>query len=97
VKLCTRTQHHNWFSQDREGQINPKLEQLRKRYVNPGPSPDASGVYMLPSAAGRPSPALAHPLKKTAEKAAKEEEEDEACAYDPVVILRSARLDDFSH
>jgi hypothetical protein len=51
---------------------------------------------VLPGAAGRPSPALAHQLKKTAEKAAKEEE-DEACAYDPVVILRSARLDDFSH
>jgi hypothetical protein len=27
--------------------MNPKLEQLRKRYVNPGPSPDASGVYTL--------------------------------------------------
>jgi hypothetical protein len=32
---------------------------------------------VLPGAAGRPSPALAHQLKKTAEKAAKEEE---ACA-----------------
>jgi hypothetical protein len=27
--------------------MNPKLEQLRKRYVNPSPSPDASGVYTL--------------------------------------------------
>ena len=27
--------------------MNPKLEQLRKRYVNPSPSPDASGVYAL--------------------------------------------------
>jgi hypothetical protein len=53
---------------------------------------------VLPGAAGRPSPALAHQLKETAEKAAKEaEEEDEACACDPVVILSSARLDDFSH
>ena len=27
--------------------MNPKLEQLRKRYVNPSRSPDASGVYAL--------------------------------------------------
>jgi hypothetical protein len=27
--------------------MNPKLEQLRKRYVNPSPSPDASDVYTL--------------------------------------------------
>lgn len=27
--------------------MNPKLEQLRKRYVNLSPSPDASGVYTL--------------------------------------------------
>ena len=27
--------------------MNPKLEQLRKRYANPSASPDASGVYTL--------------------------------------------------
>ena len=55
---------------------------------------------VLPGAAGRPSPALAHQLKKAAEKAAKEEEDEEVLCVlttDPVVILSSARLDDFSH
>jgi hypothetical protein len=27
--------------------VNPKLEQLRKRYANPSPAPDAFGVYTL--------------------------------------------------